>query len=252
MTISLEHAVKGITEKIRIPTLVSCESCSGEGAEPGSSPSRCPSCNGAGQIRMQQGFFSVSQTCGQCRGSGEVITNPCKKCRGEGRIEKKKTLSVKIPSGVDNGDRIRLAGEGEAGPPGGISGDLFVQIKVLSHEVFERDGKHLYCEAPINFVDAALGGEIHIPTLDGKVKIKVPEGTQTGKLFRIKGKGVNQVRGGSIGDLLCRIVVETPQKLTKKQKDLLRDFRSSVKNNNYHLPISSEWFDKVKSFFERK
>ena len=250
MTISLENAVRGVTEKIRIPTLEVCNPCRGLGAEPGSNPSICPSCKGAGQIRMQQGFFSVSQTCRQCGGNGEIISNPCKKCRGEGRVEKRKTLSVKIPSGVDTGDRIRLAGEGEAGFSGGPPGDLFVQIKVLSHDVFERDGRHLYCEAPINFVDASLGGEIEIPTLDGKVKIKIPEGTQTGKLFRLKAKGVNQVRGGSVGDLLCRVIVETPQNLTKNQKTILKDFKSELSNNKKHSPLSFEWFTKVKSFFD--
>ncbi len=252
MTISLEDAVRGVTEKIAIPALEPCSPCGGSGAKKGSSPVTCGACGGAGQVRTQQGFFSVAQTCRQCSGSGQVIKDPCKDCNGQGRVEKRKTLSVKIPAGVDTGDRIRLSGEGEAGFNGGPSGDLFVQIKVLPHDVFERDGRHLYCEAPISFIDASLGGEIQIPTLDGKVKIKIPEGTQTGKLFRLRGKGISPIRGGSTGDLLCRAVIETPQNLTKDQKKILKDFQNSIDNNASHNPIKDEWFDKVKSFFESK
>ena len=252
MEITLEQAARGTETKIRVPTMASCDSCHGSGAKQGTSPSTCPTCNGHGQVRMQQGFFSVAQTCRQCSGSGQVIKDPCKPCKGKGRIERRKTLSVKIPAGVDTGDRIRLAGEGEAGPNGGQTGDLFVQIKVLPHDVFERDGRHLYCEVPIGFVDATLGGEILIPTLDGKVKIKIPEGTQTGKLFRLKGKGVDAIRGGSKGDLLCRAVIETPQNLTKEQKELLQNLQSSFNKSDQQTPLSSEWFDKVKSFFESK
>ena len=250
MTIELEDAVRGVTEKIAIPALETCDPCGGSGAGEGSQPVTCESCGGAGQVRMQQGFFSVAQTCGRCSGSGQIISNPCKSCRGQGRVEKRKTLSVKIPAGVDTGDRIRLSGEGEAGTNGGPSGDLFVQIKVLPHDVFERDGKHLYCEAPISFIDAALGGDIQIPTLDGKVKIKIPEGTQTGKLFRLRGKGISPIRGGSTGDLLCRAVIETPQNLSKNQKELLREFQDSVSNNSKQNPLREEWFSKVKSFFD--
>ena len=252
MTISLEDAVRGTTEKIAIPAMEPCSPCGGSGAKKGSSPITCNSCGGAGQVRTQQGFFSVSQTCRQCSGSGKVITDPCKSCRGQGRVEKRKTLSVKIPSGVDTGDRIRLSGEGEAGFNGGPSGDLFVQIKVLPHEVFERDGRHLYCEAPISFIDATLGGEIHIPTLDGRVKIKIPEGTQTGKLFRLKGKGISPIRGGSTGDLLCRAVIETPQNLSKEQRSILKEFQASIDSSQKHNPLRTEWFNKVKSFFESK
>ena len=252
MTIELEDAVRGVTEKIAIPALETCSSCSGSGANEGSKPITCDSCGGAGQIRMQQGFFSVAQTCGRCSGSGQVISNPCKSCKGQGRVEKRKTLSVKIPAGVDTGDRIRLSGEGEAGQNGAPSGDLFVQIKVLPHDVFERDGKHLYCEAPISFTDAALGGDIQIPTLEGKVKIKIPEGTQTGKLFRLRGKGISPIRGGSTGDLMCRAVIETPQNLSKEQKELLEGFNASIKGNSKQNPLREEWFSKVKSFFETK
>jgi molecular chaperone DnaJ len=250
MTISLEDAVKGTSEKIKIPTLQGCEDCNGSGSAPGSKKEVCSDCGGAGQVRMQQGFFSVSQTCRRCAGSGSVISNPCKNCRGQGRVEKSKTLSVKIPSGVDTGDRIRLAGEGEAGINSGPFGDLYVEFNVLPHDVFERDGKHLYCQAPISFSQATLGGEIEVPTLDNKVKIKVPEGTQTGKLFRLKGKGVKPIRGGSIGDLLCRVVIETPQKLSKKQKGLLNEFEDSLKDGNNQTPISNAWFGRLKSFFD--
>ena len=201
---------------------------------------------------MQQGFFSVSQTCRQCSGSGQIISNPCKECRGQGRIERNKTLSIKIPAGVDNGDRIRLAGEGEAGPVGGQNGDLFVQIQVEPHEVFERDGSHLYCEAPISITQAALGGSIEIPTLSGKVKIKIPEGTQTGKLFRLRGKGVTKIRSSKTGDLLCRVVVETPQNLSSKQKELFKQIDESLVQSDNHNPLSTDWFEKVKSFFERE
>ena len=252
LSIDLESAVLGITKKITIPVLDTCDRCDGSGAEPGSSPTVCPTCNGTGQVRMQQGFFSVSQTCPQCSGSGQIISNPCKKCHGQGRIERNKTLSIKIPAGVDNGDRIRLAGEGEAGPVGGQNGDLFVQIQVEPHEVFERDGSHLYCEAPISITQAALGGSIEIPTLNGKVKIKIPEGTQTGKLFRLRGKGVTKIRSSKTGDLLCRVVVETPQNLSSKQKELFKQIDESLVQSDNHNPLSTDWFEKVKSFFERE
>ena len=219
LDIGLEDAVKGTTVKIRVPTLVACEPCDGSGAKPGTSASTCGTCGGAGQVRMQQGFFQVQQTCPNCRGKGRVISDPCGSCRGSGRIEETKTLSVKVPPGVDTGDRIRLTGEGEAGPDGGPPGDLFVQMSVQDHPIFERDGKHLYCEMPIDFADAALGGELEVPTLDGRVKLKIPPETQTGKLFRLRGKGVNPVRGGTVGDLMCRVVVETPVNLTKRQKE---------------------------------
>ena len=252
LTIDFDKAIFGQEKEIKVPHLETCDICRGTGAKQGTGPVTCATCGGAGQVRMQQGFFSVAQTCGRCSGSGQIISNPCKSCRGQGRVEKRKTLSVKIPAGVDTGDRIRLSGEGEAGINGGPSGDLFVQIKVLPHDVFERDGKHLYCEAPISFIDAALGGDIQIPTLDGKVKIKIPEGTQTGKLFRLRGKGISPIRGGSTGDLLCRAVIETPQNLSRDQKELLREFQVSISNNSKQNPLREEWFSKVKSFFDTK
>src|SRR5690554_5815957 len=224
LEIDLEQAVKGTEVKIRVPVLVSCESCKGSGAEEGSEPVSCSTCNGMGQVRMQQGFFSVQQACPTCYGKGKVVTNPCGNCHGQRRVEEEKTLAVKVPAGVDTGDRIRLSGEGEAGPEGGPPGDLYVEIHVRRHKIFEREGNQLYCEIPISFVDAALGGEIEVPTLDGRVKLKIPAETQTGKLFRLRNKGVTPVRGGVTGDLLCRVVVETPVKLTKRQKELLGEF----------------------------
>jgi molecular chaperone DnaJ len=251
LEIDLEDAVHGSTVKIRVPTLETCEECSGSGARRGSSPVSCTTCGGAGQIRMQQGFFSVQQTCPNCRGKGKMIKDPCSGCHGRGRVEKQKTLSVKIPPGVDTGDRIRLAGEGEAGPDGGGAGDLYVQVAVRPHAIFQRDGKHLYAEVPISFADAALGGELEVPTLEGRVKLRVPPETQTGKLFRLRGKGVKPVRGGAVGDLLCRVVVETPVNLTKKQKDLLGEFQASLgESNQKHSPRKTSWFEGVKSFFD--
>jgi len=251
MDLSLEEAVRGIEKTIKVPTLVNCETCNGSGAKPGTQPKTCGTCGGVGQVRMQQGFFSVQQTCPTCRGEGRVISDPCNSCHGQGRVEKTKTLSVKIPPGVDTGDRIRLGGEGEAGSHGGPAGDLYVQVNVRSHPIFERDGKHLYCEVPISFVDAALGGELEVPTLDGRVKLKVPAETQTGKLFRLRGKGVKPVRGGSVGDLLVRAVVETPVNLSSRQKELLREFQEEMEQgDSKHSPKKHGFFDSVKKFFE--
>ncbi len=251
LELSLEDAVRGSTVKIRVPTHVACKTCGGSGAKKGTSPTTCSTCGGHGQVRMQQGFFSLQQTCPRCRGSGTVITDPCPTCHGEGRAEEQKTLSVKIPAGVDNGDRIRLAGEGEAGQMGGPSGDLYVQISVLDHALFVRDGSDLYCEVPIDLTTAALGGELDVPTLDGRVKLKIPSETQTGKVFRMRGKGVQSVRGGQIGDLLCKVAVETPVNLTAKQKELLREFDQSLKNTGgKHSPRTTTWLDGVKKFFD--
>jgi molecular chaperone DnaJ len=251
LDLSLEDAVAGTTVNIRVPTLVKCGVCNGSGAKKGSSPKTCSTCAGHGQVRMQQGFFSVQQTCPTCRGQGTVIEDPCNSCHGEGRVKQHKTLSVKVPPGVDTDDRIRLGGEGEAGENGGPAGDLYVQVAVNKHEIFTRQESNLYCEVPISFVDAALGGELEVPTLDGKVMLKIPEGTQAGKLFRIRGKGVKPVRGGPIGDLLCRVMVETPVHLTDKQKDLLRQFEATMSGTGgKHSPHSSSWMDGVKRFFE--
>ncbi|WP_301387703.1 molecular chaperone DnaJ [Thalassolituus sp. UBA2590] len=249
MELSLEEAVRGIEKKIRVPTLTSCETCDGSGAKPGTSPKTCGTCGGAGQVRMQQGFFSVQQTCPTCRGQGTMIEDPCNSCHGRGVKEETKTLSVKIPPGVDTGDRIRLSGEGEAGAMGGPAGDLYVQVSVKEHELFHRDGRNLYCDVPISIVDAALGGELEVPTLDGRVKLKIPAETQSGKLFRLRGKGVTPVRGGTAGDLLCRVQVETPVNLTSDQKDLLMKFQESLTGEK-HSPQKKSWFEGVKRFFE--
>ncbi|AFV00563.1 molecular chaperone DnaJ [Simiduia agarivorans] len=248
LDLDLESAVKGTTVKIKVPTLVACEPCDGTGAKKGTKASTCTTCGGIGQVRMQQGFFSVQQTCPNCRGRGTIITDPCTSCHGQGRKEETRTLSVKVPAGVDTGDRIRLAGEGEAGEAGGPPGDLYVQVHVKEHSIFERDGRNLYCEVPISFVDAALGGELEVPTLDGRVKLKVPAETQTGKMFRLRGKGVVPVRGGSPGDLMCKVVVETPVNLSNKQKELLKEFQSTMTGDK-HSPRQSSWFEGMKNFF---
>jgi len=252
LSLTLEEAVAGKEVKIRIPSLVECQFCGGTGAKPGTSAKTCPTCNGAGQVRMQQGFFSIQQTCPQCRGAGTIIEEHCSHCRGAGRIREEKTLSVKVPAGVDTGDRIRLAGEGEPGERGGPSGDLYVQVMVEKHPIFTREDNNLFCEVPIGFVTAALGGELQVPTLGGKVVLKIPAGTQTGKMFRMRGKGVKPVRGGMTGDLICRVLVETPVNLTERQKELLRELDESVQaGGKHHSPHSSTWLDGVKSFFEK-
>jgi molecular chaperone DnaJ len=251
LQLSLEDAVAGTTVKIRVPTMVKCNPCNGSGAKKGTKPKTCDTCGGHGQVRMQQGFFSVQQTCPTCRGTGSVIEDPCPACRGVGKIQEHKTLSVKVPPGVDTGDRIRLAGEGEAGDHGGPPGDLYVQVAVKEHEIFTREDNHLFCEVPISFVTAALGGELEVPTLDGKVVLKIPAGTQSGKMFRMRGKGVKPVRGGPVGDLLCRVMVETPVNLTEKQKDLLRQLDDTMAGSGAkHSPHSTSWVDGVKKFFE--
>ena len=251
LDITLEQAVGGDSVEIRVPTLATCDDCDGAGAARGTSASTCPDCNGRGQVRVSQGFFSLQQTCPRCRGAGRVIRDPCRSCGGQGRVERRKTLAVKVPPGVDTGDRIRLSGEGQAGANGAPPGDLYVQFDVAEHAIFERDGSNLYCDVPLKFVDAALGGEIDVPTLDGRVKLKVPSETQTGKLFRLRGRGVPPVRGGPTGDLLCRVVVETPVRLSDKQKDLLREFNDSLESSGTkHSPKETSWFQSVKSFFE--
>jgi molecular chaperone DnaJ len=251
LTLTLENAVLGTTVQIQIPTLVSCHDCHGNGAAKGSTPTTCQDCGGIGQVRMQQGFFSVQQTCPSCHGTGQVVLNPCQRCHGEGRIEEYKTLSVKVPPGVDEGDRIRLAHEGQAGIHGGPAGDLYVQVGIKEHPIFTRDGSDLYCEVPVSFVTAALGGELDVPTLTGKVKLKIPVETQSGKLFRVRGKGVKPIRSQVTGDLICRVNVETPVNLSREQKDLLQQFSESLSHDNKnHSPRESSWFDRVKRFFE--
>jgi molecular chaperone DnaJ len=251
LRLSLEQAVSGDDVEITVPVLAPCEECDGSGAKPGTSPTTCPDCSGAGQIRVAQGFFSLQQTCPRCRGAGRVITDPCIRCGGSGRQERRKKLSVRIPAGVDNGDRIRLSGEGEAGFNGGPPGDLYVQVDVKEHPIFVRDGRNLFCEMPISFIDAALGGEIEVPTLNGRVKLKIPAETQTGRVFRLRGKGVTPVRGGGVGDLLCKISVETPINLSEDQKRLLRELKSSLNADGAkHSPKEASWFQGVKDFFD--
>ncbi|EOD81526.1 Chaperone protein DnaJ [Grimontia indica] len=252
MELSLEEAVRGVTKEIDVPTYVSCDPCGGSGAKPGSSPQTCGTCHGQGQVQMRQGFFAVQQTCPTCHGRGKIIKDPCDSCHGQGRVQKTKTLSVKIPAGVDTGDRIRLTGEGEAGEFGAPAGDLYVQVHVRDHHIFTRDGNNLYCEVPVSFTMAALGGEVEVPTLDGRVNLKVPTETQTGRMFRMRGKGVQSVRGGGLGDLICKLVVETPVNLSSKQKELLREFEESLGGSaaKKHKPKSEGFFDGVKKFFD--
>ena len=251
MELDLEEAVRGTKAQIRVPTQVECEPCDGSGAKKGTSATPCRTCNGSGQVRVQQGFFVMSQTCPTCHGRGKVIPSPCSSWHGEGRVRKQKTLEVKIPAGVDTGDRIRLTGEGEAGAHGGPAGDLYVQVSVRDHRIFKRDGADLYCEVPIDFTAAALGGEIEVPTLDGRVKLRIPDGTQTGKLFRLKGKGVKPIRSHAPGDMLCRIVIETPVHLTAKQKDLLKDFQASLDGEDRkQSPNKDSFLSGVRKFFD--
>ncbi|WP_455217604.1 molecular chaperone DnaJ [Kaarinaea lacus] len=251
LELSLEDAVKGTTVKIRVPTLVVCATCGGSGAKKGSTPDTCSTCGGAGQVRMQQGFFSLQQTCPQCRGTGQIIKDPCGTCHGEGKTQETKTLSVKVPPGVDNGDRIRLSGEGEAGDRGAPAGDLYVQVSVKEHPLFHREDNNLYSEVPISFVTAALGGTLEVPTLDGRVNLKIPPETQSGKLFKLRGKGVKSVRGGPVGDLLCRVIVETPVNLNSHQKELLQEFEKSVSDSGKrHSPKEHSWLDGVKNFID--
>jgi len=253
LEITLEQAAHGLETKIRIPTMAACETCGGSGARPGTQTQTCPTCRGAGQVRISQGPFSIAQTCPRCHGSGHVIPNPCTSCGGAGRVKHQKTLAVRIPAGVDEGDRVRLAGEGEAGVNGGPAGDLYVQVHVRPHAVFQRDNDDLHCEMPVSFVTAALGGEIEIPTLDGSAlaRIKIPAETQSGKTFRLRGKGIKGVRSQAPGDLYCHVVVETAVNLTERQRELLREFEAiSQKDLARHNPRSKSWFEKVKEFFE--
>ena len=249
LEMSLEDAVAGTTVKIRVPTMVKCKPCQGSGAKKGTKAKPCTTCGGHGQVRMQQGFFSIQQACPKCHGSGEVIANPCGTCHGQGRVQEYKTLSAKIPAGVDTGDRIRLSGEGEAGGQGGPNGDLYVHINVKEHAIFAREDNNLYCEVPLNIVTAALGGEMEVPTLDGRVKLKIPVETQTGRMFRIRGKGVKPVRGGPVGDLFCKVLIETPVNLNADQKELLQQFHDSLSGAK-HNPQSHSWLGKVKGFFD--
>ena len=250
LEITLEQAAFGTETKIRVPTMEVCETCKGSGAKANTQPQTCPTCQGSGQVRLQQGFFSIQQTCPKCHGTGKFVANPCGSCHGAGRVKQHKTLAVKIPAGVDEGDRIRLSGEGEHGINGGPTGDLYVQIHLKQHAVFQREGNDLHCEMPISFTVAALGGEIEIPTLDGAASLRIPEETQSGKIFRLRGKGIKGVRSQSHGDLFCHVVIETPVNLTDRQKELLRELEETSRTDApRHNPRSQSWMDKVKEFF---
>ena len=252
MELDLEEAAAGATVKVQVPMMVTCERCQGRGAAPDSTPQTCPRCQGRGEVRQQQGFFSILQTCPQCHGEGQVISKPCPACHGEGRLRGQRVLSVNVPAGVDSGDRMRLVGEGEAGVRGAPSGDLYVQIAVRPHPLFKRQGNDLLCEQPISIVTAALGGEIEVPSLNGHLKLSIPPGTQSGKVFRLHGKGVRSPHDGTTGDLLCQVHVETPVNLTAEQEDLLRHLEATLEAGNYrHTPQRRSWIDSVKRFVER-
>lgn len=250
--LDLEEAVFGIEKQIEVPTLVECGKCKGSGSADGKF-STCGTCQGHGRVRMQNGIFSIQQTCPHCGGSGKTIANPCRSCHGEGRVRSERTLSVRIPAGVDTGDRIRLSGQGEAGPAGTVPGDLYVEVRVREHAIFQRDGDDLHCEIPLRFAQAALGATIRVPTLDGEAELKIPAETQTGKLFRLRGKGVKSVRSGHAGDLICRVAVETPVRLTAEQRELLEKFDATCAGDEAaaHSPQASSWLDGVKRFWER-
>ncbi|MBU6442417.1 MAG: molecular chaperone DnaJ [Alphaproteobacteria bacterium] len=250
LEISLEDAFRGYRAEINVPTAVACEACGGTGASAGSQPEQCPTCSGAGKVRAQQGFFTIERTCPACRGQGRIIRNPCKGCQGSGHVQKERTLAVDVPSGVEEGTRIRLAGEGQAGMNGGPAGDLYIFVSVTPHPIFQRDGHDLYCRCPISFVTAALGGHVDVPTLDGgKVAVKIPEGTQSGRQFRMRAKGMPVLRGGGVsGDLYVEVAVETPVKLSKKQKELLRAFEKDCEPGTQ--PEAEGFFAKVKDFLK--
>ena len=250
LEITLEEAARGAEKTIRIPTVEECETCDGSGAKPGTQPQTCSTCGGSGQVRIQQGFFSIQQTCPKCHGSGRVISDPCHTCRGAGRVKGHKTLEVKIPAGIDEGMRLRHSGYGEPGVNGGPPGDLYVEIHIRQHPVFQRNGDDLHCEMPISFTTAALGGEIEIPTLDGMARLKIPPETQSGKAFRLRGKGIRNVRSHAQGDLMCHVVVETPVRLTERQKELLREFEEVSRGDvDRHNPKAKSWMEKVRDFF---
>ena len=250
MEVTLEEAARGKDAQIRIPSFEACEVCHGSGAKPGTQVKGCGTCNGSGSVQMRQGFFSVQQTCPTCKGTGKLIPEPCVACHGVGKIKNNKTLEVKIPAGIDDGMRIRSAGNGEPGTNGGPAGDLYIEIRLKKHDIFERDGDDLHCNVPVSFTTATLGGEIEVPTLAGKAGIDIPDGTQHGKTFRLRGKGIRGVRSSYPGDLYCHVSVETPIKLTEHQRKLLKEFDESIrKGGAKHSPNEDSWTDKLKNLF---
>src|SRR3569833_745448 len=250
LELDLDQAVFGYAAEIEVPKLTECETCHGSGAAKGSTAAACDTCGGSGQIRISQGFFQLQQTCPRCRGNGTIIKNPCDTCLGQGRVRRSKKLSVKVPAGVDTGDRIRLSGEGEAGRNGGPPGDLYVEINVKEHPIFERDGEHLSCEVSVSFATATLGGIVEVHTLEGEVTLKIPAETQSGRIFRLRDKGVKPVRGGSRGDLFCRVVIETPVNLSAEQRELIRKLEETLRGDrNKHAPREKGIFEGVKRFF---
>jgi molecular chaperone DnaJ len=250
MDITLEEAALGKDAQIRIPSWDECDTCHGTGAKPGTSAKTCGTCQGSGTVQMRQGFFSVQQTCPHCRGTGKIIPDPCSTCHGQGQVKHQKTLEVKIPAGIDSGMRIRSTGNGEPGTNGGPPGDLYIEIRIKQHDIFERDGDDLHCAVPVSFTTAALGGEIQVPTLQGEAAIDLPEGTQTGKQFRLRGKGIKGVRSSYPGDLYCHVTVETPVKLTEHQRKLLRELDESLRKGGHkHSPTEGGWTEKLKNFF---
>jgi molecular chaperone DnaJ len=249
--LELDQAVFGHSLELELPKLEECEVCHGTGAAKGTSPVTCDTCGGNGQVRVSQGFFQLQQTCPHCRGAGVIVRSPCDACRGQGRMRRSKKLAVKIPAGVDTGDRIRLTGEGEAGRNGGPAGDLYVEVRVREHAIFERDGEHLSCEIPISFATATLGGTLDVPTLNGDVTIKIPPESQSGRIFRLRDKGVKPVRGGARGDLFCKVVIETPVKLSAEQRDMVKRLDESLRGDGQHAPRQKGFLEGVKNFFSK-
>ena len=250
--LTLEEAAQGKEMKIRVPSWNTCETCHGSGAKPGTTPKECPTCHGNGTVRMSQGFFSVQQTCPQCHGNGKIVSDPCPDCHGKGRNKTTKTLEIKIPAGIDDNMRIRSTGNGEPGINGGPAGDLYIEVRVKPHPIFERDADDLHCKIPVSITTATLGGEIEVPTLGGSARIDIPEGTQSGKVFRLKGKGIKGINNSYPGDLYCHIEIEVPVRLNETQRDLLRQFEESIKaGGDKHSPQNKSWKDKVKDFFQK-
>ena len=250
LELDLEEAVFGVTRELGVEIPGVCDTCGGSGCAPGTQPETCPTCHGRGEVVSQQGFFSVRQTCPTCHGEGRIIRVPCHACHGTGRVRKERTLRVKIPPGVDQGDRVRLSGEGEAGMRGGPAGDLYVEVRVRPHQLFQRDGDHLYCEVPVSYAAAALGGTVEVPTLDGHVSLKIPPETQTGKALRLRGKGVRSVRSRAPGDMICKLTVETPVNLSARQRELLEELEASLTGHELHSPRTGSWRERGRSFMD--